>query len=81
MITKAGTVRVRINPDKDDRLGLDPIRGRIRIVSVFDPRASKAWLFDLDYIPLEALAGLWSRRLVIWGAAFDLAFLETAGIS
>jgi DNA polymerase I len=79
VITKQGTVRVRSPRTKEDRLGLDPIRGRVRIVSVFDPVANKAWLFDLDHIPVEALAGLWSRRLVIWNAAFDLAFLEVLG--
>jgi hypothetical protein len=81
VITKAGTVHAHQPKTKHHRHGLDPIRGRIRIVSVFDPHAAKAWLFDLDYVPLEALAGLWPRRLVLWNASFDLAFLEAAGIS
>jgi DNA polymerase I len=78
VITKGGAVRVHQPRTKDGRLGLDPIRGRIRIVSVFDPEANKAWLFDLDYMPIEALAELWRRRLVIWNASFDLAFLDPA---
>jgi DNA polymerase-1 len=79
VITKGGTVRAHQPKTKDDRLGLDPIRGRVRIISVFDPAANKAWLFDLDYVPLEALAELWSRKCVIWNASFDLAFLDAAG--
>jgi DNA polymerase-1 len=81
VITKGGRLRTHQPKVKGERLGLDPIRARARIVSVFDPGAGKSWLFDLDHIPLEALAGLWSRRLVIWNAAFDLAILEAAGIT
>jgi DNA polymerase I len=80
VITKGGTVRVHQPKTETSRLGLDPIRGRIRIVSVFDPEANKAWLFDLDYMPMEALTELWLRRLVIWNASFDLAFLDAAHV-
>jgi hypothetical protein len=81
VITKAGTLRVHPPKTQDSRLALDPIRARARILSVFDPRARKIWVFDLDRIPLEALVELWSHKLVFWNAAFDLAILEAAGIA
>jgi hypothetical protein len=79
-ITAQGRIGAH-QPQFKDRTPLDPLRAQIRIVSIYDPTARKAWLIDLRYGPLEALAGLWDRKLLIHNASFDLGMLEAAGIS
>jgi DNA polymerase I-like protein with 3'-5' exonuclease and polymerase domains len=67
-------------PKNGDAIGLDPYRSEPRTAQVFDPDARVAYVFDLRAVPLEAIAGLWHRRLVIQNAAFELAFLMRLGI-
>ncbi len=78
-ITAQGRIGAH-QPQLKDRIPLDPLRAQIRIISIYDPRARKAWLADLRYVPLDALAGLWQRKLLIHNAAFDLGMLEAVGI-
>ena len=56
-------------PSNGDTIGLDPYRAEPRTVQVYDPDARMVYVFDLRSVPLEALAGLWSRRLVAHNAS------------
>jgi hypothetical protein len=73
-ITRRGTP-YNDQPSSSDSIGLDPYRAEPRTVQVYDPAARVVFVFDLRSVPLEALAGLWSRRLVSHNAAFELAML------
>ena len=70
----------KIQAKPEDAIGLDPLRSEPRTVQVFDPEARVAYVFDLRSVPLAALAGLWTRRLVAHSAAFELAALAAIGI-
>jgi DNA polymerase-1 len=63
----------------DLRAGLCPHRARIRLVQVWDGGPT-AYAFDLDKVPLAALAGLWTKKLVAFNATFELKFLLAAGV-
>jgi DNA polymerase-1 len=70
----------KIQAKLEDAIGLDPLRSEPRTVQVFDPDARVAYVFDLRSVPIDSLAGLWERRLVIHNAAFELAALAAIGI-
>ena len=74
-ITKAGRLALR-QPTLQDKTGLDPHRARPRLAQIYDPHAGLVYVVDLRAVPLEALEGLWSRRLVIHNAAFEIAMLH-----
>jgi DNA polymerase I len=67
-------------PKSTDKIGLDPYRSEPRSVQVFDPSAAVVYVFDLRAVPIEALSGLWHRRLVAHNASFELAHLGRLGI-
>ena len=67
-------------PSNGDSIGLDPYRAEPRTVQVYDPAARVVYVFDLRSVPLAALAGLWSRRLVAHNASFELAMLARQGV-
>jgi DNA polymerase-1 len=62
-------------PSNGDSIGLDPYRAEPRTVQVYDPAARTVYVFDLHSVPLEALTGLWDRRLVAHNATFEMAML------
>ena len=66
-------------PSNGDSIGLDPYRAEPRTVQVYDPAARAVYVFDLRSVPLAALAGLWSRRLVAHNASFELAHAGPPG--
>ena len=74
-ITKAGRLAKR-QPVSKDETGLDPHRARPRLAQIYDPRAEVVYVIDLRVVPLEALGELWSRRLVIHNAAFEIVMLH-----
>jgi DNA polymerase I len=51
----------------------------MRLVQVYDGHG-RAFVFDLDRVPIGALAPLWGRRLIIHNVLFELGFLIAAGI-
>jgi DNA polymerase I len=73
VITRKGIPAVH-QPAHKDPAGLDPHRARVRLIQVYDGR-QQVYIFDLDHVPLEALDGLWSRKLVVHNAAFEVAML------
>ena len=62
-----------------DGAGLDPHRSRIRLVQLYGG-GKRAAVIDLDHVPLSVCDALWERPLLIHNAAFELGFLEMAGI-
>jgi DNA polymerase I len=74
VITRKGGLAV-YQPDHRDPAGLDPHRARPRLIQVFDPDLECVFLFDMQRVPIEALDGLWSRRLVAHNAAFEHGML------
>ena len=76
-LTRQGGIAANQPPASS--VGLDPLRARMRLAQVYDGRG-RAFVFDLDRVPLGALAPLWRRQLVIHNALFELGFLMVAGI-
>jgi DNA polymerase I len=78
-ITRKG-LPYKDQPTNGDQIGLDPCRAEPRTVQVFDADRRTVYVFDLRTVPLEALAGLWGRRLVAHNGSFELAMLARQGI-
>jgi DNA polymerase-1 len=74
VITKKGALAAH-QPEHKDPAGLDPHRGRVRLLQLYSPEAEKVWLIDLRWVPLEALDGLWARKLIAHNATFECAML------
>ena len=70
-ITKSGRLAVR-QPTSKDKTALDPHRARPRLAQIYDPRAGVVYVVDLRAVPIAVLEGLWSRRLIIHNAAFEI---------
>ena len=75
VLTTDGRISAR-QPKERDKVGRDPHRARPRLAQIYDPDTETVYVLDLHLVPLEALEGLWSRRLVIHNAAFELAMLH-----
>ena len=60
-------------------MGLDPLRSNPRLVQVYGG-GDRCAVFDMRSVPWSALEPLWTRRLVIHHAQFELGFLQTRGI-
>ncbi|SCA63061.1 hypothetical protein SCG7086_AI_00110 [Chlamydiales bacterium SCGC AG-110-P3] len=58
--------------------GLDPHISKIRTVQFGTD--SKAFVFDMNRVPLACLQPLWSKPLVFHNATFDVKFLLSEGI-
>jgi DNA polymerase-1 len=74
VITKKGALAIH-QPEHKDPAGLDPHRAGPRLIQVYDPALEVVFLFDMHHVPLEALEGLWSRKLVAHNAAFEWTML------
>ena len=61
------------------RAGFDPTRSRIRLVQAWGGRG-EAFVFDMREVSMVTLAPLWSRRLAIHNAQFELKHLMHAGV-
>jgi ribonuclease D len=77
-ITKKGEL-AKHQPDPKDRSGLDPHKARVRMVQVYSPEHEAVFLFDLDQLSIETLAGLGlfnNRKFVAHNAAFEYMMLR-----
>jgi DNA polymerase I-like protein with 3'-5' exonuclease and polymerase domains len=78
VITKKGEL-AKHQPDPKDKTGLDPHKARVRLVQVYSPEHEATFLFDLDQLSIETLAGLGlfkGRRFVAHNAAFEYLMLR-----
>jgi DNA polymerase-1 len=64
----------------DPLAGLDPYRSRIRLAQFYGG-GDRAWVIDLDRVPIEELRPLFDLPLVAHNAMFEFGHLEHAGIT
>jgi hypothetical protein len=62
-----------------ERAALDPDRSRVRLLQVYGGGRRVA-VIDLDRVGADVLQRLRGKRLVAHNAAFELSFLERAGV-
>jgi DNA polymerase-1 len=79
-VTQKG-LRAVHQPQLKDKTALNPRRAQPRLVQVYDPALKSVFVIDLHHVQLDALAELWTRRLWIHNAAFELAMLGARGVS
>jgi DNA polymerase I len=78
-VTKSGYRAV--HQDKDtDKAGLDPLRARPRLASLFVPAVRTVYVFDLMRVPVELLKALEDHAVYIHNAPFDVMMLAAQGV-
>jgi hypothetical protein len=80
-ITADGLISSK-QPAWNNDAGLDPYRGEVRVLSLWNPRGGDVRVINVRHVPLSALPQeLWNTRLVFHNATFAAKHLLRSGVS